>query len=67
MPVIKPTLARMTRLRISQARKQNAIAAGRQLTDGGSNTSTIMELAVYPPIYFLWRSRGLSTKSLNHG
>jgi len=22
-------------------------------------TSTIMELAVYPAIYFLWRSRGL--------
>ena len=28
---------------------------------GGVITSTIMELAVYPAIYFLWRSRGLST------
>ena len=27
---------------------------------GGVITSTIMELAVYPAIYFLWRSRGLS-------
>jgi len=26
---------------------------------GGVITSTIMELAVYPAIYFLWRSRGL--------
>src|SRR5882757_5384364 len=27
---------------------------------GGVITSTIMELAVYPAIYFLWRSRGLT-------
>jgi Cu(I)/Ag(I) efflux system membrane protein CusA/SilA len=27
---------------------------------GGVITSTIMELAVYPAIYFLWRSRGLA-------
>jgi Cu(I)/Ag(I) efflux system membrane protein CusA/SilA len=27
---------------------------------GGVITSTIMELAVYPAIYFVWRSRGLS-------
>jgi copper/silver efflux system protein len=27
---------------------------------GGVITSTIMELAVYPAIYFLWRSRGLN-------
>ena len=26
---------------------------------GGVITSTIMELAVYPAIYFLWRSREL--------
>jgi len=26
---------------------------------GGVITSTIMELAVYPAIYFLWRARGL--------
>ena len=26
-------------------------------------TSTIMELAVYPAIYFLWRSRGLEHKT----
>jgi Cu(I)/Ag(I) efflux system membrane protein CusA/SilA len=30
---------------------------------GGVITSTIMELAVYPAIYFLWRSRGLAGKS----
>jgi Cu(I)/Ag(I) efflux system membrane protein CusA/SilA len=30
---------------------------------GGVITSTIMELAVYPAIYFLWRSRGLKPKS----
>jgi Cu(I)/Ag(I) efflux system membrane protein CusA/SilA len=29
---------------------------------GGVITSTIMELAVYPAIYFLWRSRELATK-----
>jgi Cu(I)/Ag(I) efflux system membrane protein CusA/SilA len=29
---------------------------------GGVITSTIMELAVYPAIYFLWRSRGLQQK-----
>src|ERR1035437_1647432 len=29
---------------------------------GGVITSTIMELAVYPAIYFLWRSRGLEQK-----
>jgi Cu(I)/Ag(I) efflux system membrane protein CusA/SilA len=29
---------------------------------GGVITSTIMELAVYPAIYFLWRSRGLKLK-----
>jgi Cu(I)/Ag(I) efflux system membrane protein CusA/SilA len=29
---------------------------------GGVITSTIMELAVYPAIYFLWRSRGLSAR-----
>ena len=28
---------------------------------GGVVTSTIMELAVYPAIYFLWRSRGLKS------
>jgi Cu(I)/Ag(I) efflux system membrane protein CusA/SilA len=28
---------------------------------GGVVTSTIMELLVYPPIYYLWRSRGLLT------
>jgi len=37
---------------------------------GGVITSTIMELAVYPAIYFLWRSRGLTEKlpasSANH-
>jgi Cu(I)/Ag(I) efflux system membrane protein CusA/SilA len=35
---------------------------------GGVITSTIMELAVYPAIYFLWRARGLvrnSTPALN--
>jgi Cu(I)/Ag(I) efflux system membrane protein CusA/SilA len=26
---------------------------------GGVITSTILELAVYPAIYYLWRSRGL--------
>jgi Cu(I)/Ag(I) efflux system membrane protein CusA/SilA len=26
---------------------------------GGVITSTIMELVVYPAIYYLWRSRGL--------
>ena len=31
---------------------------------GGVVTSTIMELAVYPAIYFLWRSRGLKLKSI---
>jgi Cu(I)/Ag(I) efflux system membrane protein CusA/SilA len=30
---------------------------------GGVITSTIMELAVYPAIYFLWRSRGLPGKN----
>jgi Cu(I)/Ag(I) efflux system membrane protein CusA/SilA len=30
---------------------------------GGVITSTIMELAVYPAIYFLWRSRGLADKT----
>jgi Cu(I)/Ag(I) efflux system membrane protein CusA/SilA len=30
---------------------------------GGVITSTIMELAVYPAIYFLWRSRELTGKS----
>jgi copper/silver efflux system protein len=30
---------------------------------GGVITSTIMELAVYPAIYFLWRSRGLKNLS----
>jgi Cu(I)/Ag(I) efflux system membrane protein CusA/SilA len=30
---------------------------------GGVITSTIMELAVYPAIYFLWRSRGLEQKT----
>ena len=41
---------------------------------GGVITSTIMELAVYPAIYFLWRSRGLvpinaplESKQLQHG
>ena len=29
---------------------------------GGVITSTLMELLVYPAIYFLWRSRGLSRK-----
>jgi Cu(I)/Ag(I) efflux system membrane protein CusA/SilA len=29
---------------------------------GGVITSTIMELAVYPAIYFLWRSRELAGK-----
>jgi Cu(I)/Ag(I) efflux system membrane protein CusA/SilA len=31
---------------------------------GGVITSTIMELAVYPAIYFLWRSRGLSGREV---
>ena len=31
---------------------------------GGVITSTIMELAVYPAIYFLWRSRGLSAQEM---
>ncbi len=31
---------------------------------GGVITSTIMELAVYPAIYFLWRSRGLKKVEL---
>ena len=31
---------------------------------GGVITSTIMELAVYPAIYFLWRSRGLAKSSV---
>jgi hypothetical protein len=31
---------------------------------GGEITSTIMELAVYPAIYFLWRSRGLEKKTV---
>ncbi|MEI6192882.1 MAG: CusA/CzcA family heavy metal efflux RND transporter [Verrucomicrobiota bacterium] len=30
---------------------------------GGVITSTIMELAVYPAIYFLWRSRGLEKQA----
>ncbi len=30
---------------------------------GGVVTSTIMELAVYPAIYFLWRSRGLKQEN----
>ena len=30
---------------------------------GGVITSTIMELAVYPAIYFLWRVRGLKSES----
>jgi Cu(I)/Ag(I) efflux system membrane protein CusA/SilA len=30
---------------------------------GGVITSTIMELAVYPAIYFLWRSRGLKQEN----
>ncbi len=30
---------------------------------GGVITSTIMELAVYPAIYFLWRSRGLERRT----
>jgi len=30
---------------------------------GGVITSTVMELAVYPAIFFLWRSRRLSTSS----
>ena len=30
---------------------------------GGVITSTVMELAVYPAIYFLWRSRGLTRNS----
>ena len=34
---------------------------------GGVITSTIMELAVYPAIYFLWRSRGLGARLLKHG
>jgi Cu(I)/Ag(I) efflux system membrane protein CusA/SilA len=31
---------------------------------GGVITSTIMELAVYPAIYFLWRSRGLEKEAV---
>jgi Cu(I)/Ag(I) efflux system membrane protein CusA/SilA len=31
---------------------------------GGVITSTIMELAVYPAIYFLWRSRGLEKETV---
>jgi len=31
---------------------------------GGVITSTVMELVVYPAIFFLWRSRAL--KSLAH-
>jgi Cu(I)/Ag(I) efflux system membrane protein CusA/SilA len=34
---------------------------------GGVITSTVMELAVYPAIYFLWRSRGLATQRLSRG
>jgi len=34
---------------------------------GGVITSTIMELAVYPAIYFLWRSRALATRHSSHG
>ena len=30
---------------------------------GGVVTSTIMELLVYPPIYYLWRGRGLRAKT----
>jgi len=30
---------------------------------GGVVTSVIMELAVYPAIYYLWRSRGLPHRS----
>jgi Cu(I)/Ag(I) efflux system membrane protein CusA/SilA len=33
---------------------------------GGVITSTIMELAVYPAIYFVWRSRGLPEKMQKH-
>jgi Cu(I)/Ag(I) efflux system membrane protein CusA/SilA len=33
---------------------------------GGVITSTIMELAVYPAIYFVWRSRGLPSKMQKH-
>ena len=34
---------------------------------GGVITSTVMELVIYPAIYFLWRSRGQLEKPLNHG
>jgi len=34
---------------------------------GGVITSTIMELAVYPAIYFLWRARGLEAKTPRAG
>jgi len=30
---------------------------------GGVITSTIMELAVYPAIYFVWRVRGVKAES----
>lgn len=30
---------------------------------GGVVTSTIMELAVYPAVFFIWRSRGLASQS----
>ena len=33
---------------------------------GGVVTSTLMELLVYPAIYFLWRSRGLKPSATNH-
>ena len=34
---------------------------------GGVVTSTLMELLVYPAIFFLWRSRGLPQPPLRHG
>jgi Cu(I)/Ag(I) efflux system membrane protein CusA/SilA len=34
---------------------------------GGVVTSTLMELLVYPAIFFLWRSRSLPQPSLRDG
>jgi Cu(I)/Ag(I) efflux system membrane protein CusA/SilA len=31
---------------------------------GGIVTSTVMELAVFPAIYFLWRSRKIKAESV---
>jgi Cu(I)/Ag(I) efflux system membrane protein CusA/SilA len=31
---------------------------------GGVGTSTLMELLVYPAIFYVWRARGLNTRTM---